>query len=108
MRILQRPILVKLSAFNFSVSDFQSFGFLKMPPAPPVRQPDRMVPGLWNAPGRGHTYVADSYPQPHHPQNVISAFQVVSVLAFRECPSAFAEVFRRIVGVTSTEFRSGL
>jgi hypothetical protein len=28
--------------------------------------------------------------------------------AFRECLSAFAQVFRRVVGVTPTEFRSAL
>jgi hypothetical protein len=33
---------------------------------------------------------------------------VFSISALEECPSAFAQVFRRVVGVTPTEFRSEL
>ena len=48
------------------------------------------------------------HPRAHHSPDFISVFQIFSVSAFQICPSAFAQVFRRIAGVTPTEFRSAL
>ncbi len=48
------------------------------------------------------------HPRVHHSPDFISAFQIFSVSAFQICPSAFAQVFRRVAGVTPTEFRSAL